>query len=102
MFLTPFAKGIIKYFDTNLDRYTNLGNPGPTFCFSHDFTLFVIDIRHIMLISLFPTPFYHIHFRGSGGLIGRHIVLISLFSDTILSLSLLWVWRTDLRLRHIS
>ena len=38
MFLRQFAKGIIKYFDTNLDRYTNLGNPGPTF--RHHFITF--------------------------------------------------------------
>ena len=31
--------------------------------------LFVIDIHQIMLISLFPTPFDHFHFHGSGGLI---------------------------------
>ena len=29
----------------------------------HDFTLFVADIHEIMLISLFPTPFYHFHFH---------------------------------------
>ena len=34
-----------------------------------DFTLFMIDIHQIMLISLFPTPLDHFHFHGSGGLI---------------------------------
>ena len=33
-----------------------------------DFTLFVIDIHHIMLISLFPTPFDHFHFHPTLGL----------------------------------
>ena len=37
--------------------------------FLFDFTLFVIDIHQIMLISLFPTPFDHFHFHRSGGLI---------------------------------
>ena len=36
--------------------------------FLFDFTLFVIDIHHIMLISLFPTPFDHFHFHPTLGL----------------------------------
>ena len=36
--------------------------------FLFDFTLFVIDIYHIMLISLFPTPFDHFHFHPTLGL----------------------------------
>ena len=39
--------------------------------FLHEFTLFVIDIHHNMLISLFPTPFHHFHFHGSAGLFSR-------------------------------
>ena len=35
--------------------------------FLHVFTLFVIDIHKIMLISLFPTPFGHFQFLGSAG-----------------------------------
>ena len=35
--------------------------------FLHVFTLFVIDIHQIMLISLFPTPFGHFQFLGSAG-----------------------------------
>ena len=31
--------------------------------------LWYIDIYQIVLISLFPTPFDHFHFHGSGGLI---------------------------------
>ena len=38
--------------------------------FLFDFTLFVIDIHHIMLISLFPTPFEHFHFDPTLGLEG--------------------------------
>ena len=36
--------------------------------FLFDFTLFVIDIHHIMLISLFPAPFDHFHFHPTLGL----------------------------------
>ena len=36
--------------------------------FLFDFTLFVIDIHHIMLISLFPTPFDHFQFHPTLGL----------------------------------
>ena len=36
--------------------------------FLFDFTLFVIDIHHIVLISLFPTPFDHFHFHPTLGL----------------------------------
>ena len=36
--------------------------------FLFDFTLFVIDIHHIMLISLFPTPFDHFHSHPTLGL----------------------------------
>ena len=36
--------------------------------FLFDFTLFVIDIYHIMLISLFPTPFDHFQFHPTLGL----------------------------------
>ena len=35
--------------------------------FLHDFTLFVIDIHQIMLVSLFPTLFGHFQFLGSTG-----------------------------------
>ena len=35
--------------------------------FLHFFTLFVIDIHKIMLISLFPTPFGHFQLLGSAG-----------------------------------
>ena len=38
--------------------------------FLFDFTLFVIDLHHIMLISLFPTPFEHFHFDPTLGLEG--------------------------------
>ena len=34
----------------------------------YDIILFVIDIHHIMLISLFPTPFDHFHFHPTLGL----------------------------------
>ena len=36
--------------------------------FLFDFTLLVIDIHHIMLISLFPAPFDHFHFHPTLGL----------------------------------
>ena len=42
--------------------------------FLFDFTLFVIDGHQIMLISLFPTPFDHFHFHGSGGLVPKLIL----------------------------
>ena len=41
--------------------------------FLHDFTLFVIDIHQIMLISLFLTQFDHFH--GSAGLVPKGRVL---------------------------
>ena len=31
----------------------------------HDFTLFVVGIRQIIIISLSPTPFDHFHFLSS-------------------------------------
>ena len=40
----------------------------------HDFTLFVVDIHQIRLISLFPTPFDHFHFHGSAGLVPKFIL----------------------------
>ena len=40
----------------------------------HDFTLFVVDIHQIRLISLFPTPFDHFHFHGSAGLVPKLIL----------------------------
>ena len=36
--------------------------------FLFDFTLFVIDIHHIILISLFSAPFDHFHFHPTLGL----------------------------------
>ena len=42
--------------------------------FLHDFTLFVVDIHQIRLISLFPTPFDHFHFHGSAGLVPKFIL----------------------------
>ena len=36
--------------------------------FLFDLTLFVIDIHHITLISLFPAPFDHFHFHPTLGL----------------------------------
>ena len=36
--------------------------------FLFDSTLFVIDIYHIMLISLIPTQFDHFHFHPTLGL----------------------------------
>ena len=67
--------------------------------FLFDFTLFVIDIHHIMLISLFPTPFDHFHFHLTLGLDPaliltlRHIltiviICITFFLFTHASLSL--------------
>ena len=68
-----FFQNKLTYFD--LFYHFIMGKIGPKF--SHpeqpfrclDFTLFVIDIHQILLISLFPTPFDHFHFHGSGGLI---------------------------------
>ena len=37
------------------------------------------DIHQIMLISLFPTPFDHIHIHGSGGLILWYDLIIMCF-----------------------
>ena len=42
--------------------------------FLHDFTLFVVDIHQIRLISLFPTPFDHFNFHGSAGLVPKLIL----------------------------
>ena len=42
--------------------------------FLHEFTLFVVDIHQIRLISLFPTPFDHFHFHGSAGLVPNLIL----------------------------
>ena len=44
--------------------------------FLHDFTLFVIDIHQIMLISLFPTPFDHFDFHPTLGL--DHALILTL------------------------
>ena len=51
--------------------------------FLFDFTLFVIDIQQIMLISLFPTPFDHFHFHLSGGLILWYDLRLWLISNYI-------------------
>ena len=42
--------------------------------FLHGFTLFVVDIHQIRLISLFLTPFDHFHFYGSAGLVLKLIL----------------------------
>ena len=49
--------------------------------FLFDFTLFVIDINHIMLISLFPTPFDHFHFHPTLGLDPALILTLRLMLD---------------------
>ena len=49
--------------------------------FLFDFTLFVIDIQHIMLISLFPTPFDHFHFHPTLGLDPALILTLRLMLD---------------------
>ena len=41
----------------------------------YDFTMFVIDIHQIMLISLFTTPFDHFHFHESAGLVPKLILI---------------------------
>ena len=47
--------------------------------FLHDFTLFVVDqIHQIMLISLFLTPFHHFHFNGSAGPVPKLILTLVL------------------------
>ena len=58
--------------------------------FLFDFTLFVIDIHHIMLISLFPTPFDHFHFHPTFGLdpaliLTLRLMLVSLFPTPYLT-----------------
>ena len=42
--------------------------------FLHDFTLFVVDIHQMRLISLFRTTFNHFHFHGSAGLVPKLIL----------------------------
>ena len=54
--------------------------------FLFDFTLFVIDIHHIMLISLFPTPFDLFHFHPTLGLDPALILTLRLNRLTAASL----------------
>ena len=45
-------------------KTVNLAVWAISFNFLYDFTLFVIDMHQIMLISLFSTSFDHFHFHG--------------------------------------
>ena len=49
--------------------------------FLFDFTLFVIDIHHIILISLFSAPFDHFHFHPTLGLNPALILTLRLMLD---------------------
>ena len=49
--------------------------------FLFDFTLFEIDIDHIMLISLFLAPFDHFHFHPTLGLDPALILTLRLMLD---------------------
>ena len=51
--------------------------------FLFDFTLFVIDIHHIMLISLFPAPFDHFNFHPTLGLDPALILTLRLMKITV-------------------
>ena len=56
--------------------------------FLHDFTLFVVDIHQIRLISLFRHFPDHFHFHGSAGLIPK--------VNLSLRLKYIWIWRVAL------
>ena len=59
--------------------------------FLFDFTLLVIDIHHIMLISLFPAPFDHFHFHPTLGLDPALILALRHMSLNVFPLpSILW------------